>query len=198
MTVSDAPPLVAGLILAGGEGRRFGRPKAFAELPDGTTFLGACFGVLRVAGVQPVVATLPPDTTDPGIDGLTTVPLPEPGLDMFASLKIGLEHLVELGDWRRVAVLPVDHPLVTSEAVATLTSTEAVAAIPSYRGKHGHPICLARTVAEAMVDGKMTGPTLREVLRSIKAVDISVGDVGVVSNCNTPEALREALDRRAE
>ena len=184
----------AGLILAGGEGKRWGGPKAWANLPDGGTFLESCLEILRTAGAQPIVATLPPGTDDPGLDRLVTVALQKPGLDMFASLVTGLDRLIENPDWRAVAVLPVDHPLVGPNTVSALANETARAAIPSFNGKHGHPVCLARSVAESIVEGKLIGPTLREVLRSVDAVNIAVDDLGVITNCNTPEALASALE----
>ena len=188
----------AGLILGGGEGRRFGQPKAFAKLDDGRTFLEACLGILREAGVGPIVATLPPGTDDPGYDGLMAVALPTPGLDMFASIKIGLGRLMVFSEWESAALLPVDHPLVSANAVTALLNTTVPAAIPSFRGKHGHPVCLARSEAEKIVGGVLPGPTLREVLREVGAVDVEVDDPGIVSNCNTPEALRAALRANEE
>jgi molybdenum cofactor cytidylyltransferase len=95
-----------------------------------------------------------------------------------------------------VALLPVDNPLVTANAVIALANTTAPAAIPSFGGKHGHPVCVTRSVVQNIVDGELAGPTLREVLRLVEAVDVPVDDVGVISNCNTPEALSEALRRR--
>ncbi len=177
------------MILAGGEGRRFGKPKAFAELGDGRTFLEACSAVLTASGAEPVIATLPPGTGDPGIDGLDVLPLPEPGMDMFGSLCAGLARLVADPDWRVVAVLPVDHPLVRAGTVRELAAVVARATIPLFRGKRGHPICFDRRTAEGIVDGRFEGPTLREVLRAAGAVDLDVDDPGVVANCNTPEAL---------
>ncbi|MBD3851095.1 MAG: NTP transferase domain-containing protein, partial [Acidobacteria bacterium] len=137
----------AGLILGGGEGRRFGQPKAFAKLDDERTFLEACMATLHGAGASPVVATLPPGTDDPGINGLMAVPLPSYGLDMFASIKVGLDRLMDFREWGKAALLPVDHPLVTAGAVTALLNTKMPAAIPSFRGKHGHPVCLDRDVA---------------------------------------------------
>ena len=184
----------AGLILAGGEGTRWGGPKAWATLPDGKSFLESCFEVLQAAGARPIIATLPPGTVDPGPSGLATVVLPSSGLDMFASLVVGFHILVEHLDWQSVAVLPVDHPLVSPQTVIALSATTARASIPSFNGKHGHPVCLARSVVETIVEGKRTGPTLREVLRSVDAVDVAVDDPGVTTNCNTPEALATALE----
>jgi hypothetical protein len=44
-----------------------------------------------------------------------------------------------------------------------------------------------------IAEGLLDGPTLRDVLRAVDAVDIEVDDRGVVANCNTPEALQEAI-----
>jgi len=190
--LQSAPGLV-GLILAGGEGSRFGGPKAWALLPDGRTFLEACAASLGGGGAAPVVATLPPGSDNPQIEGLEVVPLPEPGLDMFASLRIGLQNLVGEGGWTRVALLPVDHPLVQPETIAALARSESSAAIPRHRGKHGHPVIIDRATAEMIASGEMRGPTLREVLKEIGAVDVEVNDPGAVANCNTPDALERAL-----
>ena len=190
--------MLAGLILAGGEGSRFGGPKAWAPLPDGRTFLEACAETLHEAGSRSTIATVPPGTDHTAIGVLNLVALPRPGLDMFASLVTGLSHLMGHPNWRFVAVLPVDHPLVGPGTVVALANADARAAIPSFNGKHGHPVCLARSVAETLVDGRLTGPTLREVLRSVDAVDVAVDDPGVITNCNTPEALASALARLRE
>jgi molybdenum cofactor cytidylyltransferase len=191
--VINSPDSLVGLILAGGEGRRFGGPKAWAGLPDGRTFLEACFACLRDAGAVRLAATLPPESPDPGLAGLQPLALPAPGLDMFGSLKIGLSHLIQTEDWALLAVLPVDHPLVRPGSIRALAAAGGAAVIPSYRGKHGHPICIDREVATAIVCGDLTGPTMREVLREVGAVDLEVDDPGVAANCNTPAALSEAL-----
>lgn len=184
---------VAGVILAGGAGTRFGGPKAFARLPDGRTFLDACADALAAGGVAPVVATLPPGAPTGAPDGVIAVPLTDAGLPMFESLACGLARLLPDPNWERVVVLPVDHPLVRPATVRALAVADAEAAIPAYRGKHGHPIAIARTVAERVARGELGGPTLREVLRAVATVEVAVDDPGVTANCNTPEALAVAL-----
>ncbi|MCP4899319.1 MAG: NTP transferase domain-containing protein [bacterium] len=185
----------AGLIMAGGQGRRWGGPKAWAQLPDGRTFLQACSSALVTAGVSPILATLPPGSSAPGIAELETLALPEDGLDMFASLRLGLERLLSLGDWQMVVMNPVDHPLVSSLTIQALISAEAPAAIATVHGKHGHPICIARSTAENVVSNPDSGPTLRHVLRRAGAIDVAVEDFGAISNCNTPEMLASHLTR---
>ena len=188
---------VAGLILAGGAGTRFGRPKAFGLVPDGRGFLAACADTLGAAGISPILATLPPAAAPTADSGFEALPLPAPGLPMFESLRIGLARLLGDARWDRVVVLPVDHPLVRAETVRTLAAVVAAAAIPVYRGKRGHPVMLARAVAERVATGELPGPTLREVLHAVGTADVAVDDPGVTANCNTPEALAAALARGA-
>jgi len=195
--MSSQAKAVAGLILAGGEGSRFGGPKAFARLPGGRSFLEACAETMQLAGLKPVVATAPPDVEDFGIEGLETISLPGPGLDMFSSLRCGLAHLASNETWRAVVVLPVDHPLVAVDTVRLLGAANGNV-IPSYRGKHGHPVRLTRALAEQIVAGELPGPTLREALRTASPTDLEVDDPDVVTNCNTPQALESALERTSK
>jgi CTP:molybdopterin cytidylyltransferase MocA len=183
----------AGLILAGGEGRRWGAPKAFVRLPDQRSFLEACRDLLAGAGVRPLAATLPHNIGPEELPGLRSLPLPEPGLDMLASLRWGLRHLISDSSWRSVVVLPVDHPLVASDTVISLANSGGAAAIPVQGGKHGHPVCLSRQVAEQVAREVLGGANLRDIIRSVGSVDVPVDDPGIHANCNTPEALKRHL-----
>ncbi len=181
----------SGLILGGGRGARFGGPKAFAALPDGRSCLEACAESLREAGADPIMATLPRGVSGLAPDHLHTCTV-DPDLDMFSSLRLGLEQLAESSLWQRVIILPVDHPLIEAKTLRALASTSHSAAIPTYRGHHGHPITLGRGIAEKILDGRLPGPTLREILKAARAVDIEVDDPQTRANCNTPQALAEA------
>lgn len=187
---------LAGLILAGGVGERFGAPKAFARLPDGTTFLERCHALLRGAGAEPVAATLPPGTAATPPEGLLPLVLPAPGMDMLASARHGLGRLLEATHWTVAVVLPVDHPLVRPETVRVLARAAAPTAVPVFQGKRGHPVTLKREVAERLVSGELVVTTLRDALTSAGRHDVEVDDPGVVSNCNTPEQLATALARQ--
>ncbi|MCD4748038.1 MAG: NTP transferase domain-containing protein [Thermoanaerobaculales bacterium] len=182
----------AGLILAGGAGHRFGGPKAFALLPDDRTFLHACSDAHRSAGASHITATLPPGNRGPVPDGVHAVDLARKDLDMFQSILAGLHSLINTTHWETVIVHPVDHPLVRPATIAALADDHGPASIPTINGRHGHPIRLSREVAERIVRGDLTGPTLREVLREVRAHDLLVDDPGIRANCNTPETLQKA------
>jgi molybdenum cofactor cytidylyltransferase len=187
-----------GIILAGGRGERFGGAKAFAELPDGRTFLAACRDTLAAAGCAPIVATLPCDRPLPELEGVSVVALPRSDLAMFDSLTIALATALGHASWERAIVLPVDHPLVHAGTVRALGSIDAPAAIPVYSGKRGHPIAIARSIAAAVATGEYSGPTLREVLHAVGVVDVPVADAAVGANCNTPAALAAAWMLRGD
>jgi hypothetical protein len=48
-------------------------------------------------------------------------------------------------------------------------------------------------VAEGIADERLTGPTLRDVLRPLGVTEIAVDDPGTTANCNTPGALARAV-----
>lgn len=195
--MTETPPFV-GLVLAGGEGRRWGGPKAWARLPDGRSFLEACAATLQEAGATTVAATLPPGSAaDDAPGGVLAVPLERAGLDMFASIRAGLGRLADQPGWRAAVLLPVDHPLVRPGTVRALLSAGPPAALPQLAGRHGHPVCLWRELADEVASGRHPGPTLREVLASVATRDVPVDDPGVRANCNTPEALQRALAAQA-
>jgi len=183
----------AALILAGGRGRRFGCPKAYAHLPDGRTFLETCWEKLREIGCDPVVATLPrgiEGNLPPGLQRHSV----DPEDDMFSSIRLGLDRLLGHPEWKCVLILPVDHPLILPRTLHALTTARAQAAIATYHRHHGHPVMLSRRIAEKIIDGTLNGPTLREILRESAAVDIEVEDPGIRANCNTPDRLARALE----
>jgi len=187
---------LAGLILGGGAGERFGGPKAFARLPGGATFAERCLATLRSAGADPVAATLPPDASGRLPAGLEALRLPASGMDMLASLRHGLAHLLETPGWSVVVVLPVDHPLVGPDAVRALAAAAAPTAVPVYRGKRGHPVALTREFAERLTSGESPAANLRDAMKAAGRRDVEVDDPGVVGNCNTPELLATALARQ--
>ena len=141
-----------------------------------------------------MVATLPHGIEVEEIAGVRSLPLPEPELDMFASIRWGLRHLISDAGWRAVVILPVDHPLVQPETVSELAKVAAPAAIPVYEGKHGHPVLLSRDTAEGVARGTLGGPTLREAIKAVGALDLTVSDAGVRANCNTPQTLKDNLE----
>ena len=139
---------VAGLLLAAGAGRRFGRPKALAEggawLRRSVEVLvdGGCFPVRVVLGAQAEVAA----RLLPGTDMVVVAHDWRTG--MAASLKAGLQAAAAIRpEPDAVLVHLVDLPDVTAGVVARLrtaaTGPDGLARA-TYQGRPGHPVVLGR------------------------------------------------------
>jgi CTP:molybdopterin cytidylyltransferase MocA len=144
---SSTPP-VAGLLLAAGAGRRFGGPKALAEI-DGEPLVLRALKVLRTAGCSPVrvvvgaagdeVAALLPDPSQ-------AVRAEDWATGMGASLRAGLTALAATEGPAAVLVHLVDLPWVGPDILARVAahaSAETVARA-AYDGVPGHPVLLGR------------------------------------------------------
>lgn len=142
--MSDERRAFACVIPAAGEGRRFGQPKAEAELEDGIRFLDRVIALAAACGAHPIVAVVRPGVHVPtpgvSVDGSATG-------DQIGSIRRGLARLAS-SNTRSTLVWPVDHPYV---AVATASAvvdgfrrSGAPIVVPIFQGRRGHPVLFAR------------------------------------------------------
>ncbi|MFJ3502138.1 MULTISPECIES: NTP transferase domain-containing protein [unclassified Streptomyces] len=146
--VPDRAPVVAGLLLAAGGGRRLGgRPKALL-VHRGRPLVEHAVGVLRAAGCEVVHVVLGASADAvrerAELPGCVLVDNPEWAAGMGSSLRAGLASLA--ADPRGVdaaLVSLVDQPGIGAEAVARVRgaygSRDSLAAA-SYDGRRGHPV----------------------------------------------------------
>jgi nicotine blue oxidoreductase len=164
----------AGLVLAAGDGRRFGGPKAPYVL-DGERLVDRAVGVLRVAGIDPVVVVLGA-WVDEVPDAEVVVNADWPA-GMGSSLRAGLEHLEDLGEIDRVLVTLVDLVGLTPDAVRRVVDTGADLAAATYDGQRGHPVLLARQHWEGAAASATGDRGARAYLAEREVVAVEVGDV---------------------
>jgi CTP:molybdopterin cytidylyltransferase MocA len=147
---------IIAIVLAAGQGRRMGGPKALLPLEGGTFLSRACAALARpgVAGVVAVIgaeavrvsaeAALPPDVI---------VRVNERWPDgMLTSLWEGLD-AAEAAGADGVLAHPVDNPFVsaaTVDAVVGALRAGARIAVPSHGGRRGHPAGFARAAFGAL------------------------------------------------
>jgi CTP:molybdopterin cytidylyltransferase MocA len=135
---------VAGLLLAAGEGRRLGRPKALVEV-DGQRLVDRGVATLAAGGCAPVVVVLGAAVGE--VPGARVVENPDWATGMGSSLRAGLAALPGTVD--AVVVALVDQPGVRPDAVARLRAayaTGAEAAVATYAGRPRNPVLLTRAV----------------------------------------------------
>jgi molybdenum cofactor cytidylyltransferase len=193
---------VGAVILAAGESARMGTPKPLLELA-GETFLErilATLARLEGLGARLVVLGHRAGEVRQSVHFHGAVPFTHRGYrrGMLSSLQAGCKALLRRdGSLEAVLVCLVDQPFVEAETYAALLnafqpeSDDVV--IASYHGDHGHPVVLARTLVDRLVDDRQAG-SLKEFIEQYaegrRYVDSD--DPAVVQNVNTPEAY-EAL-----
>ncbi|HBO4504746.1 TPA: nucleotidyltransferase family protein [Pseudomonas aeruginosa] len=181
------------LVLAAGQGRRFGSDKRLARLADGTTLLAASVARAREAFAEVRVAVRAGDT--PASLGLPAQQRLVHSLD--ASL--GMGHSLAAGvaaarnsTARAIAVLLGDMPWIaadTLERLAAMATPEAIV-FPLYDGQRGHPVLFGRAFWDALaqLDGDQGA---RRVLQAYRPAwcEVPCDDPGVLRDVDTPAAL---------
>ena len=133
---------VAGVLLAAGEGSRFGQPKALVEL-DGQTLAERGVNTLLAGGANPIFVVTGAAPVE--LDGIHAVYNRQWRTGMGSSLRAALRALPP--DVDAVVVALADQPLVGPEAVARLIAAYragATVAVAAYEGKPRNPVLLAR------------------------------------------------------
>jgi nicotine blue oxidoreductase len=192
---------VTGVLLAAGQGSRFGGPKALIEL-GGRTLAQRGVDLLRAGGADPVLVVT--GAAPVSIDGTHTVHNPDFRTGMGSSLRAALHYLQTdpaAPQAPAVVVTLADQPLVGPEAVARLIAAfraGASVAVATYDGKPRNPVLLARErwaeVAELATGDSGARAFLRA--RPERVTFIECGDVGRADDIDTPEDLARiaALD----
>lgn len=167
----------AGLVLAAGEGRRFGGPKA-PVIVDGERLVDRAVRVLTEGGCDPVLVVLGAWVGEVnGADVVINNHWPE---GMGASLRAGLTALRDSTRADDVVITLVDLPGLTGEAVARLISTEPQSLIvqATYEQERGHPVRIARELWDAAIEVAQGDEGARRLLRSRDdVVLVELGDL---------------------
>lgn len=185
--------MVAGLVLAGGGGRRVGAPKALLRL-DGRPLVEHALRTVRAAGCDPVVVVLGAgaDEVQAAADlaAATVVVNRAWATGLGSSLRAGLD---AAGQTRAEAVLvvPVDMPGITVAAIQRVASLPYPDALVcgTYDGRRSYPMLLGRahwsgisTLAKADVGAR---PYL--LARAAQVTEIACDHVAQPDDVDSPD-----------
>ncbi|MGI5520572.1 nucleotidyltransferase family protein [Micromonospora sp. CA-259024] len=185
-------PVTAGLLLAAGAGRRYGRPKALVEL-DGESLVRRGVRLLSDGGCAIVHVVLGAGADEvPDLPGAVSVRHDRWFEGMGSSLRRGLASLP--ADVPAAVVALVDQPLLSPVAVRRVRGAYAggaAVAVATYAGRPGHPVLLPRETWP-LLDGYAIGDRgARDLLRDRPdlVVEVPCDDVGSSVDVDTPADL---------
>ena len=194
-----APSGVTCLVLAAGSSTRMGGPNKLLERVDDVPMVATVVRVALASSADEVLVVTGEDRerVEACLSGLPVRLLwnPDHLQGLSTSLRAGVSALPNGA--RAVAVCLGDMPLVRPGHIDTLiraflTDSEGSIFVPTWRGKRGNPVLW--TVDLLPEIGTLTGDVGAKVLMSrhpTKVREIPVDEPGVLTDVDTPEALRE-------
>lgn len=187
-STQSLPTGVAGLVLAAGEGRRMGRPKALLRDGDGRSWVRRSVEVLVEGGIDGaaihVVVGAAADAVAREVPaGCVLVEAEDWREGMGASLRAGVAAVRRCPSVASVVVMLVDTPGVGADVVRRLVAqaqaggTEVLARA-SYAGRLGHPVLIGRAHWAAVQEQARGDEGARAYLREHVVTAVECADVG--------------------
>jgi molybdenum cofactor cytidylyltransferase len=192
--------MFAAAILAAGESKRMGQPKALVPF-QGSTF------------VEHLIAA----TRHPRV-GITRVVLGAGAEAIRANLKVEPAWIVVNADWptgqlssihaairslpagatEGILVCPVDHPLVSAHLVAALIAAfdagGKLIVLPKHNGRRGHPVLFGAGVYEELLAAPVAVGARQVVWNNAaEVIEVETKEEGVILNLNDPETVRKSI-----
>jgi molybdenum cofactor cytidylyltransferase len=190
---AETEPEIGGIVLAAGEGRRFGGCKQVARLDGRPLLEHAVRAMLAVPAISPVVVVLGSRADEirreVDLSGAEVVLCDRWADGQSASLQAGV---TALGDVEAAVVTLGDQPFITPQVIAGVLDHRGrhLAVRATYDGRPGHPVLMERRLLDHVVE--LDGDTgARPLLDGDHVFTWEVGRLADPTDIDTPERLQE-------
>ena len=197
--------MLTAVVLAAGNSRRMGTPKALLKAPDGRPFVTRIVRTLRAAGVEDVVVVTGRDH-DAIVDALSSgapdmlprfVRNDAPERGQLSSLWAAMD---AAGEAEAIAMTLVDVPMLTADTVArvvdTWRRTRAPIVRPAIGERHGHPVIFDRSVFGELRHAPLElGAKTVVRAHASDLVNVTVSDEGCLADVDTPSDYERLRSR---
>jgi molybdenum cofactor cytidylyltransferase len=192
--------MLAAVILAAGESRRMGQPKALLPYRGGTflSYLLQCSGHPKI--------------------GITRVVVGAHAEEIERAAALTADQIILNADWARgqlssiqaavrsldglategMLLCPVDHPLISSELIGELIgsfySSGKMIVLPKYGERRGHPMIFSSALyGELLAAPEDVGARAVVWAHGAEVLEVPTEEEGVVLNLNDPATLERAM-----
>lgn len=190
----DVPKFVT-VVLAAGDSRRMGRPKALLPL-DGRTALECVVARAWDARAQGVIVCVSRELSPllPAIDGhVVQVDDAERQRGPIASIR----HALTCGPTLMHApitawlIWPVDHPFVDLTTIRMLIASPGDVVVPTHDGRGGHPIVISEKMRPSLLAATESEGNLRSFLAGENKTSVPVSHPAILWNCDTAASFED-------
>jgi len=181
------------IILAAGQGRRIGFPKALLTL-ENQTYLEIIISKLSKITCETEMISVINSFVE---EILTMKKLEFPTVinsntddGMSSSIKLGIDNLPECDFFM---IYPVDHPKVEFSTIQKLVDScedEESYYVPTYKNRKGHPIIISAKIIK-QIHSKLDNP-LNVLLKDFSCKTVCTDDAEILRNIN----YKEDIDKR--
>ena len=190
---------IIGIILAAGESKRMGSPKALLEIHY-KTFLEHLVSILEKAGLEKIVVVLGHDSEkiisshkNLNVDFIINADYIK---GQLSSIQTAIKNIH--GEVDAIIVCPIDRPLVSSGLIQNLKSefikTNSPIVIPIYDAKRGHPIIFSSSLFPELMRAPIdVGARAVVWAHHNEVAEVPTNEEGILINIDTPELYEKYI-----
>ncbi|MBZ5554033.1 MAG: nucleotidyltransferase family protein [Acidobacteriia bacterium] len=185
--------MIIGIILAAGESKRMGTPKALLKIGD-RPFINHIANQLEAAQLDLIYAVLgeKADLIQEVLDrNIIVIHNPNFREGQISSLRTAIDK-VQYENCDGVIVALVDHPMVSTTVVSKLIESfyqsKKRIIIPTHTGKRGHPVLYSREVFAEILEAPPDQSAKAIRLENLEeTLEVEVDDPGILVDIDTPQ-----------